>query len=222
MKAWSSGLNSKLLTGIESRRPSDGMGSGVEPNTDVNRVHFHRIATRFSVVNFLAVVVLFSSACGKGGREGAPVGQTGPSSPTTAVPDSSPGAAKPRDLASVKVCELVTAAEIAAAAGGKNLGAPTSVGSVCINVVELPEGAESYNISVQPVEVGEALLRTMSDLERGESVGGLGDQAYMGQRAVGKGYVLRIIRHGDLALEVSGNRKSPLVEIARIALSRLR
>ena len=66
-----------------------------------------------------------------------------------------------------------------------------------------------------------ALLETQSDAERGESVAGLWDDAYVQPRAPDSGYSLVALRRGKLALEVWGDRKEPVVELAKRAVSRV-
>lgn len=67
----------------------------------------------------------------------------------------------------------------------------------------------------------EALLETQSGAGRGESVTGPCDEAYVQPRAPDSGYSLVALQRGKLALEVRVDRKEPLIELARLAVSRV-
>jgi len=56
---------------------------------------------------------------------------------------------------------------------------------------------------------------------RGEPVAGLWDEAYVQSRAPESGFSLVALQRGKLALEVWGDRKEPLIELARLAVSRV-
>jgi len=124
------------------------------------------------------------------------------------------------DIASLRACEIVTPQEAATIIGGKLLNEPPAGFSNCAYVVEVAGATESYRISFSAPAMYEALLETQSDAERGESVAGLWDEAYLQPRALGSGYSLVALQRGKLALEVSGDRKEPLIELARLAVSR--
>ena len=80
---------------------------------------------------------------------------------------------------------------------------------------------ESYRLSFAAPAMHEAMLEAQSVAERGESIAGLWGEAYLQSRAPEKGYSLVALQRGRLALEVWGDRKEPLIELARLAVSRV-
>lgn len=125
------------------------------------------------------------------------------------------------DIASLKACEIVTPQEASTIIGGKLLNEPPAGFSNCAYVVEVDGTTESYRISFSTPAMQAALLEAQSDAERGELVAGLWDEAYVQPRAPDSGYSLVALQRGKLALEVWGDRKEPLVELARLAASRV-
>ena len=125
------------------------------------------------------------------------------------------------DIASLKACEIVTPQEAATIIGGKLLNDPPAGFSNCAYVVEVNGTTESYRIRFSTPTMHEALLETQSGAERGESVTGLWDEAYVQPRAPDSGYSLVVLQRRKLALEVWGDRKEPLAELARLAVSRV-
>jgi hypothetical protein len=124
-------------------------------------------------------------------------------------------------VASLKACEIVTPQEAATIIGGKLLNEPPAGFSNCAYVVEVDGTTESYRVSFSAPAMHEALLEMQGGAERGESVTGLWDEAYIRPRAPDSGYSLVTLRRGKLALEVWGDRKEPLFELAKLAVSRV-
>jgi len=124
------------------------------------------------------------------------------------------------DIASLKACEIVTPQEAATIIGGKLLNEPPAGFSNCAYVVEVDGTTESYRLSFSAPAVHEAMLEAQGGVERGQSVTGLWDEAYVQPRALDSGYSLVALQRGRLALEVWGDRKEPLIELARLAVSR--
>jgi hypothetical protein len=125
------------------------------------------------------------------------------------------------DIASFRACEIVTPQEAATIIGGKLLNEPPAGFPNCAYVMEVGGATESYRLSFSTPAMYEALLETQSAAERGDPVAGLWDEAYVQPRALGNGYTLMALQRGKLALEVSGDRKEPLAELARLAVSRV-
>ena len=125
------------------------------------------------------------------------------------------------DIASLKACEIVTPQEAATIIGGKLLNEPPAGFSNCAYVVEVDGTTESYRISFSAPAMHEAMLETQSVAERGESIAGLWGEAYLQSRAPESGYSLVALQRGRLALEVWGDRKEPLIELARRAVLRV-
>ena len=136
---------------------------------------------------------------------------------TAAAPTGSPAV----DTASLNACEIVTPQEAATIIGGKLLNEPPAGFPNCAYVVEVDGTTESYRISFSAPAMHEALLETQSDAERGESIAGIWNEAHVQSRAPESGYSLVALRRGKIALEVWGDRKEPLIELARLAVSRV-
>ncbi|TAN43361.1 MAG: hypothetical protein EPN25_00865 [Nitrospirae bacterium] len=169
----------------------------------------------FLSVFFLASIMASAFSCSKAPQD-AP--QAKPSTVPAATAQSAP---KGRDISGMKACEIVTPDEAAARAGGKLLTKPIPGGSTCMYVLEVPKGTESYNFSIQPAAMYEALLSVKSEKEKGEKIPGLWEEAYLAPRDLTKGFSLIALKRGDIAIEVSGERKEVLLEIAKLAVSRI-
>jgi hypothetical protein len=166
---------------------------------------------------FLSVVML--GAFSHTGR-GAP-GPTGVGTATTAA--TREAAAPPRrDVSTLKACEIVSPREVAALVGGTLLNEPPAGFPNCTYVVEVTGDTESYRLNFADPHVYTAMLDTQSEAEKGERLSGLWDEAYVQPRAIGRGFTVIAVRRGDIAMEVSGDRKEPAVAIATLAVSRVR
>jgi hypothetical protein len=131
------------------------------------------------------------------------------------------GSTAPR-IESLKACEIVTPQEASAIIGGKLLNEPPAGFSNCAYVVEVDGVTESYRISFSEPAIYTAMIEAQSGADRGEPVTGLWDEARLQARAADGGYSLVAVQRGKLALEVWGDRREPLVELARLAVSRVR
>ena len=162
---------------------------------------------------------------GRGGARRGPGGGGARSEEGPALAEGRPGAATTGspavDLASLKACEIVTPQEAATIIGGRLLNEPPAGFSNCAYVVEVDGTTESYRISFSAPAMHEAMLETQSVAERGASVTGLWDEAYVRPRAPDSGYSLVALQRGKLALEGWGDRKEPLIELARLAVARV-
>jgi hypothetical protein len=136
----------------------------------------------------------------------------------------SPGyAQKGRDLGKLRPCEIVTGKDVAAIAKGKLMSDPLGGSSACSYLIELSNGqVESYGLSFQAAAGVEALLKAQSPAEKGERVPGLWDEAYASKRFMASGFSLVVLRRGDMALEVTGERKDVLMAVAKLAIGRLK
>ncbi|MBP6105130.1 MAG: hypothetical protein V9E93_11935 [Steroidobacteraceae bacterium] len=176
-----------------------------------------------SVIGVTALLFGVVACGGKGAPEQAAAPT--PSAQAPALAESSPAAAMAGspavDIASLKACEIVTPQEAAAIIGGKLLNEPPAGFSNCAYVVEVDGMTESYRLSFSAPAMHEAMLEAQSVAERGESIAGLWGEAYLQSRAPEKGYSLVALQRGRLALEVWGDRKEPLIELARLAVSRV-
>ena len=176
-----------------------------------------------SMIGVTALLIGVVACGGKGAPEQAATPALSEQAPASV--ESSPAAATTGssavDLASLKACEIVTPQEAATIIGGKLLNEPPAGFSNCAYVVEVDGTTESYRISFSAPAMHEAMLETQSVAERGESIAGLWGEAYLQSRAPESGYSLVALQRGKLALEVSGDRKEPLIELAKLAVSRV-
>jgi hypothetical protein len=132
-------------------------------------------------------------------------------------------AAHARDLSKLRPCDVVAGKDVAALAKGKLMSNPQGGASACTYLIELPNGeVESYGLSFQPAAAVEALFKAQSPAEKGERVPGLWDEAYASKRFMASGFSLVVLRRGDMALEVTGERKDVLVAVAKLAMARLK
>ena len=176
-----------------------------------------------SVIGVTTLLMGVVACGGKGAPEQAAA--PAPSAQAPASVESSPAAVTAGspavDIAALNACEIVTPQEAATIIGGKLLNEPPVGFSNCAYVVEVDGTTESYRISFSAPSMYEAMLETQSVAERGESIAGLWGEAYLQSRAPESGYSLVALQRSKLALEVWGDRKEPLIELARLAVSRV-
>ena len=132
-------------------------------------------------------------------------------------------AEKGRDLSKLRPCKIVTGKDVVSIAKGKLMSDPLGGSSACSYLIELSNGeVESYGLSFQPADAIEAMLKVQSPAEKGNRVSGLWDDAYVSKRFMASGFSLVVLRRGDMALEVTGERKDVLIAVAKLAISRLK
>lgn len=165
----------------------------------------------------IACAMSLMAACGSK-EAAAPAEPAAAPAPAPAQPAAS---APARDISALKACELVTPEEVATIVGGKLLAEPAAGFPNCAYVVDVNGATESYRILFAEPGMYTALLETQSEAEKGERLDGLWDEAYVQPRAMGEGVSVIVIKRGDVALESSGPRKEPAIEIARLAVSRV-
>lgn len=131
--------------------------------------------------------------------------------------------AEARDPSPLKACEVVTGKDVAGIAKGKLMSPPLGEAQACAYLVEMAEGTvESYRFSIQaPIGI-EAMWKSQTAAERGETVAGLWDEAHVAKQFMASGLSLTAVKRNDLAIEVTGERKDVLLAIAKWAVSRLR
>lgn len=131
--------------------------------------------------------------------------------------------AEARDPSPLKACEVVTGKDVAGMAKGKLMSPPLGEAQACAYLVEMADGTvESYRFSIQaPVGI-EAMWKSQTAAERGETVAGLWDEAHVAKQFMASGLSLTVVKRSDLAIEVTGERKDVLLAIAKLAVSRLR
>lgn len=149
--------------------------------------------------------------------------QDPPEQAATAAPSTAPAAAPAtpaRDLSALEACEIVPPAEVAAIVGGTLLNEPPRGFANCAYVLDANGTTESYRIAFSDPAPYVAMLDAQSEAEKGEKLDGIWDEAYVQTQAMADGFSVIVIRRGDLAVEATGPRKEPAVEIARLAASR--
>lgn len=170
----------------------------------------------------LAVLItacaLFLIADYDGGQQGAGrnVAVAAPGAPTSA-----PRPVSRHDPSSLVACDLVRPEEVAQIAGGRLLTPPSATGPSCMYVVAVGDDTESYHLVFEPVAMVEELIRAQSDAEKGESVPGPWDEGYVQPEPLGAGVHFIVLWRGTIAMEVSGPRKGQVIEIGRLAASRM-
>lgn len=175
-----------------------------------------------NIRSVIGVTVLLIGVVACGGKSSPE--QSAPAVPATQSPtlsENDTAAAPALDIASLKACEIVTPQEAAAIIGGKLLNEPPAGFSNCVYVVEVGGTTESYRLSFAAPAMYAAMLEAQSDAERGTPVAGLWDEAYVRPRAMDGGYSLVALQRGRLGLEVWGDRQEPLLELAKLAVSRV-
>lgn len=165
----------------------------------------------------LATAFALVAACGAK----SPPEPAAATAPAPVPAETAPPAAAARDVAALKACEIVKPEQVATIVGGKLLNEPPAGFPNCAYVLDVNGATESYRISFADPGVYTAMLEIQGEAERGEKLDGLWDEAYVQPRAMGDGVSVIVIKRGDLALEASGPRKEPAVEIARLAVSQI-
>jgi len=122
----------------------------------------------------------------------------------------------------IKACEIVTGEEVAELAGGKMLVKPGSTSFFCNYVVEVEGGAaESCQLTFDSASSTELILEHSSGEEKGKKVDGILDEAYLGISPLSEQAQLTALQKGKLGMNVSGDREEVVLEIARLAATRL-
>jgi hypothetical protein len=132
------------------------------------------------------------------------------------------GTASGLEIPDIKACEVVTGEEVAALAGATMLVKPGSVSFFCNYVVEKKEGGvESYQLTFESPDTAKLLLDNISGAKKGEKVDGVLDEAYIGMDAMDSQIELRAVRQGKIGMTVTGDRKEVVLQIAKLAVTRL-
>ncbi len=140
--------------------------------------------------------------------------------PTAAAATRSAPAAA-RDVSGLKACELVPGAEVVKIAGASKLAAPlTAYPGGCMYVVQMADGAgESYQLRYDGSGLNRLLIEHFTPEENMRAIEGPWEQGFIGPQLLGGGTRFVAVR-GDLSVEVTGDRAQPMVEIAKLAVSR--
>jgi len=159
------------------------------------------------------------ASCGTGEQESP---ASVPPLADTPLQAEASAASKPSlDITALQACNIVKPAEVAAIVGGTLATESTWSGPNCMYVIELGTGVESYRVSYQEPGMMAAMLDVMTPEEKGESISGEWDEAWFGKQAIGGGLHLLALRRGELAMEISGERREPVLELARLAAARV-
>jgi hypothetical protein len=133
-----------------------------------------------------------------------------------------PAGQKPRDLAKLDACKILTPADLAAATKRKVIR--SAGGEVhCTYVLEAPQsGADTYDFFLHEAAMVQALLGVNTPAEKGTPVPGLWSEAYIGPAVGSKQLRLIALQKGDMAIEIQGPNKDALIALGKLAVSRLK
>lgn len=175
-----------------------------------------------SSVGIAVLMTLALASCGKSppAADGAAQPAPAPTPPAPSAATAALPAPAARDVASLRACEIVKPAEVASIVGGPLLNEPPPGFANCAYVIEIAGRTESYRLMFSEPGVYAVMLEAQTPEEKGERIDGLWDEAYV-QPGMGAGVSVIVLRRGDLALEVKGDRREPALEIARLAASRV-
>jgi hypothetical protein len=173
---------------------------------------------KLAMISLLAAVAVTFAACDSKKETPPAKSASGPAKSAPAAP-----AARERDLSGLQLCEIVKGAEVVKIAGGAKLAAPaTSVPRGCMYVVERPGGgADHFNLRVESASLEAIVIDSLTPQEQIEKVAGPWDDARLSRAKLGGGLRLMALRRGDIGIEVAGERKEAMIEIARLASSRI-
>ena len=82
-------------------------------------------------------------------------------------------------------------------------------------------GADGFNLRVESAKLEALLIDHLTPEEKMEKVPGPWDDARIGKASLGGGLRLMVLRRGDIGIEVAGVRKEAMIEIAKLASSRI-
>jgi hypothetical protein len=126
------------------------------------------------------------------------------------------------EIPDINACEVVTGDEVAALAGAKLLVKPGSTSFFCNYTVEkLEGGVESYQLTFESPDQAKVILDNISGDEKGEKIEGVLDEAYLGRDAFNTYFELRALRPDKIGMNVTGDRKEVVLQIAKLAVTRL-
>lgn len=146
-----------------------------------------------------------------------PAVQAQPSDTPTRAATASPV----RDRSKLDACAIVKDSEVAKLAGATLL-APTRTSSpVCIYALERGGTSFGMKLAFWDPEPVEAMFAAAPPEQRGEKIDGPWDEAYLRPSMVEGELSLSAVWRGDIAMEVLGDRKEAVIEIAKLAASRL-
>ena len=94
-------------------------------------------------------------------------------------------------------------------------------GTHCMHVVDAKSASGSYQLFLQAPSAAEALWSVQSPAERGTPVPGLWSEAYVGPGSGGQ-FLLTALHRGDMAIEIHGPAKNVVIELGKLAVSRLK
>lgn len=169
----------------------------------------------------VGLLVLASAACDSG-KKGA-AAPTKPAS-SAATPTSAAPGKRERDLSTLQLCEIVKGEEIVKIAGAAKLAAPPAqLPGGCMYVVEKSGGAaEGYNLRIESATMEAMVIDQLKPEDKMDNVPGPWDDARIGKQPLGDGLRLMVLRRNDLGIEVTGARKEPMIEIAKLAATRIK
>ena len=129
---------------------------------------------------------------------------------------------KPRDLAKLDACKILTPADLAAATKRKVIR--SAGGEVhCTYVLEAPQGgADTYDFFLHEASMVQALLSVNTPAQKGTPVPGLWTEAYVGPAVGSEQLRLIALQKGDIGIEIQGPNSDALIALGKLAVSRLK
>lgn len=122
----------------------------------------------------------------------------------------------------IQACNIVSGEEVARLAGGKLLVKPGSTSFFCNYVVEREDGGvESYQLTFDSASSTALLMEHRNPTEKWEKIDGILDEAYLGRSSMTEQFQFQALLRSKLGLNVTGDRKEVVLQIARLAASRL-
>ena len=170
---------------------------------------------------FLVTAALWVASCGGNATPHDTQGSAQNSQPAGGEA-SEVRAAQGRDISTLRACEIVSPQEAAGIIGGKLLNEPPVGLPNCGYVVEVGGQTESYRLVFAEPGLYAASFTLPEFKEKAERLTGLWDEAYVHPREMSEGFSVIAVRRGDIAVEVSGERREPAIEIAKLAASRVK
>lgn len=171
------------------------------------------------------LVAMCVVSCGGGGSQEEPIatGSQAQAPLASAAPQATPATTPTgRDVSTLRACEIVKPQDVVTIVGGKLLNEPPGGYPNCAYVLEVKGDTESYRLAFSEPQMYTAVIDMPGFKEKAEQLAGLWDEAYVQPRELGGGFSVVAVRRGDIALEAWGDRREPAIEIAKLAVSRVR
>jgi len=126
-----------------------------------------------------------------------------------------------RNVQKLEACQIVTGADVARITGGKLVSPSNTQGPLCGYVLEKDDETISYRLTFWDPRPFEAMFDAAPAAQLGEKVDGSWSIGYLDKGISPGTYVLSAVWRGDVAMEVQGDSKEQVRQLAELAASRL-